>query len=270
MLSLIKDIVRPVYRFATSRSYRTYQQLFSRYLKYPRFQKTTIRFLDYTIEVPDALSFIYQYKEIYLDESYRFELTKKNPVIYDCGANVGISCLYFKSLFPECSLYAFEADPKIFEYLSKNILNNLPSTNVKLTNKAIWVNDDGVSFSGNGADGGAITEGGSNVVNVPSVRLRDLLAGEKHIDLLKLDIEGAETAVLKDCDGKLEHVDRIFFEYHSYRNQSQQLNQLLEVMTRNGFRYFIQSVQSVKSPFLPQAQDDAMDLQLNVYCEKKK
>jgi uncharacterized protein YfeS len=39
--------------------------------------------------VPDALSFIWQFKEIFVEEYYRFEAKSESPVIYDCGANVG-------------------------------------------------------------------------------------------------------------------------------------------------------------------------------------
>ena len=41
------------------------------------------------------------YSEIFARESYRFHSKKKNPVILDCGANIGMATLYFKWLYPE-------------------------------------------------------------------------------------------------------------------------------------------------------------------------
>ncbi len=50
---------------------------------------------------------------------------------------------------------------------------------------------------------------------VRTVRLADYLIGDR-IDLLKIDIEGAEVPVLEDCAARLDWVDRVFVEYHSF------------------------------------------------------
>ena len=47
---------------------------------------------------------------------------------------------------------------------------------------------------------------------VTCVRLKDLL--DDDIDFLKIDIEGAEYAVLKDCSDDLTNVKNLFVEYH--------------------------------------------------------
>lgn len=265
MLTLIKNILKPLYLFLKDPMYREYCFLFSKYLKHPRYKPATVKMLGWQISVPDTLSFLYQFKEIFQESTYAFDSANSSPVIYDCGANIGLSCLYFKKLFPQSTLHAFEADPDIFGHLQKNLKNNGFSNGVILHQKAVWINNEGISFSKEGADGGSVIhDQASNVVKVASVRLRALLAAEK-IDLLKLDIEGAEEMVLEDCDGYFGNVDKVFFEYHSHTNRPQAFGKLLDLMQRNGFRYIIQSPHNKHAPF-QNRETGAMDLQLNVYC----
>ncbi|MCZ6702618.1 MAG: FkbM family methyltransferase, partial [Ignavibacteria bacterium] len=84
-----------------------------------RYEEKKMNFLNYNIRVPDALSFIWQFKEIFVDEYYKFESELTEPVIYDCGSNIGMSCIYFKRIFPGAKVKAFEADPKISKYLKE-------------------------------------------------------------------------------------------------------------------------------------------------------
>ncbi len=83
--------------------------------------------------------------------------------------------------------------------------------------------------------------------------------------MLKIDIEGTEVEVLKDSENCLSKVQNLFVEYHSLREKTQRLNELLDILTRNGFRYFVQSVSSRKSPFISKPTSHHLDLQLNIY-----
>lgn len=267
MLTLIKNILKPLYLFLKDPIYREYCFLFSRYFRYPRYQATDLKMLGWRISVPDTMSFLFQFKEIFQEKTYAFESPNKRPVIYDCGANIGLSCLYFKKLFPDSKLYAFEADPDIYRHLELNLQRSGMSEGVVLHQKAVWIDDAGIEFSKDGADGGSVIHAtNTNLVKVPTVRLRDLLIKEK-IDLLKLDIEGAEDMVLEDCDGHFANVDKVFFEYHSHADKPQAFGKLLDLMRRNGFRYIIQSPHNKDAPF-QNRESGAMDLQLNVYCYK--
>lgn len=266
MLTYLKAILKPWYYLIFKRMYREHYRLLSKYGSLPRYQNIDVRFLEYTLNVPDGISFVYQFKELFLDESYLFYSDNPTPVIYDCGANIGLSCLYFKRLFPKCKLKAFEADPQIFKLLQANLKKNLPPGSVELYNKAIWIDNKGVEFKSEGADGGSLVIHGSpGTIRVESIRLKDLLSTEK-IDLLKMDIEGAEVDVIIDCDGHFNNVDKVFFEYHSLTGFSQNLDKVLYTLSKNGFRYFIQSPSLVRSPFTKSWKGEAMDLQLNVYC----
>src|SRR5204862_7255452 len=81
-----------------------------RYGDRPRNQALDVTFGTYRFRVPDALSFIWQFREIFVDEFYQFPTTSPNPVIFDCGTNIGTSIAYFRQTYPGARIVAFEAD----------------------------------------------------------------------------------------------------------------------------------------------------------------
>ena len=89
------------------------------------------------------------------------------------------------------------------------------------------------------------------------------------VDLLKIDIEGAEYEVIKDCRRELDDVKNIFIEYHSWNNSSQRLSEILKILEENSYRYYIDGVCGRQSPFVNQGDDKNMDLQLNIYCTRR-
>ena len=227
-----------------------------------------VRFLDYSFDIPDLPSFVWQFKELFVDELYKFNSNSKEPLIYDCGANIGMSCLYFKKLYPNAKIKAFEADLKIVKILKKNLSKNNVLNGVEIINSAVWINEKGLEFASEGADGGSIY-GDKNKVKVSSIRLKDWLEKEEKIDMLKIDIEGAEYEVLKDCKNSLDNVDNLFVEYHSWNNSPQKLSEILEIFESNGFRYYIESLTHRKHPFINQGESENMDLQLNIFGVKR-
>ena len=75
---------------------------------------------------------------------------------------------------------------------------------------------------------------------VPSLRLKDVIAREPDpVDLLKLDVEGAEDAVLADCEGVLDHVRAIVMDLHEFDASNRQTPRVLERLTRAGFTYAV-------------------------------
>lgn len=217
-----------LYKFFTNKNYRRFIWYSIFYGSKKRFVPRTFKFNGLKIFAPDTLSFTWQYKEIFADESYKFQTNSQTPVIYDCGSNIGTSCLYFSLNYPNSIIKAFEADPNIAKILNENLLRN-NIQNIEVNNKAVWINDDGVEMSLEGADGGSIFSD-TNKVKIPSVRLKDIIEKESNIDLLKIDIEGAEYEVLKDCSSSLQKVKNIIIEYHSYVNSDQKLSEILEIL----------------------------------------
>jgi FkbM family methyltransferase len=179
----------------------------------------------------DLRSFYYQCRQVFAERLYDFEPGAAPSRILDCGAHIGIASLFFASRFPGVAIEAFEADPVIAQMAAAN-LAAFGFNNVKVEAKAVWINNSEVLFSSSSDDAG-FAGSGSNAV--PAVRLRDLVLAAP-VDLLKLDIEGGEFAVLADCENSLSQVKRIVVEVHQLRDEGQ-VGSLLSILERAGFRY---------------------------------
>jgi FkbM family methyltransferase len=233
--------------------------------KFPRHKKHDFQFKGMKFTVTDFLSVAYQLKEYFEDERMNFSSGSSSPVIYDCGANVGVSLIYFKKKFPSAKITAFEPDPEVYKCLQQNMKqNNIDE--ITLLEKAAWINNDGIEFGREGADGGSVFHDGEKI-KVQTTRLKELLEKENYVDCLKMDIEGAETEVLEDCGNTLSRIKYLFVEYHSWSNQPQQLDRLLHLLSSNGFRYYIHSIgKMINQPFLNNGITDPMDIQLDIHA----
>ena len=269
MKKIFKKIFKLVSKTLTNKNIWHLVFLYLRWYGHDRYKKVNdVNVLDYKIDVPDMASFLGQFRELFVDDNYKFTTQSNEPVIYDCGANIGLSCLYFKSLYPKAKIIAFEADKNIADILSMNLKNN-NIEDVVVVDSAVWIHDSGIEFSIEGSDSGSI-QGLGNKIKIPSVRLKSILEkSNSEIDLLKIVIEGAEYEVIKDCDQSLNNVKNIFIEYHSWNSSSQKLSEILAVLEENNFRYFINTVCGRPQPFINKGEDQNMDLQLNIFGVKR-
>lgn len=234
----------------------------------PRKTSSTVTLFGSQISFPDGYWFLHSMKEIFVEEVYRFQGRKADPFIIDCGANIGLSVIYFKRLFPKSKIIAFEPDGSIFEMLKKNV-GAFNYEDVQLINKGLWKKETSLSFLAEGTLGGRVIDSSTgsirpDIISIDTVRLKDYLYEE--VDFLKIDIEGAEYEVLLDCADSLKNVHFLFVEYHSTANESQKLHEILSIISRSGFRYYIrEAAQNVSHPFVERNRN-WFDLQLNIFC----
>ncbi len=247
---------------------KEYRQLL-KLSKQPRYTIGKFMLDDKILSFPDGRSFAFIYKELFKKQIYKFKCQSSEPLIIDCGANIGLSIIYFKKLFPQSHVIAFEPEKAIFGYLQQN-LASFDLTDVELYRKALWKEDGFIQFSNEGADASRISvsaaeDGFIGSYKVECVRLSHFL--KTKIDFLKLDIEGAELEVLKEIEPCIKSVEHLFIEYHSFEKRLQELQELLSILTRNGFRYFIDSPLSVtNTPFLRDASWLGVEFYLNIYA----
>ncbi|HOS65667.1 MAG TPA: FkbM family methyltransferase [Candidatus Latescibacteria bacterium] len=135
-------------------------------------------------------------------------LARPGMVVFDIGANIGMySVLWGKCVGESGHVYAFEPFAPTAEYLRRNILAN-ELVNVTVVQKAaadkegIWdfrVSGDGRDVYNSLADGSGPEE---RLERVPVTTLDAFCAGSgvRRIDLLKVDVEGAEELVLRGAE----------------------------------------------------------------------
>lgn len=205
----------------------------------PRRTPGTLRLMDLEIEYVDALSLAPQWHDIFVRETLGFRPVTDTPIVLDCGANIGLASIWIKRRFPRARLTAFEADPNIAAVLARNLDRN-GIRDVDVVEAAVWRENTTLPFRAEGSDAGAIAavaaQTPGSVVDVPAIRLRDRLAGAP-VDLLKLDIEGAELDVLEDAADALDHVRAMQIEVHDFAPGRRLLAQCLLVLERAGFSY---------------------------------
>ncbi len=235
----------------------------------PRFTEIELKLFGKKILVPDRASLLFLVKKLFEFEIYRFKSDTKEPLIIDCGANIGLSVIYFKRLYPNAKIIAFEPDPKIFRYLEHNIAS-FGFERLELINKALWSDEAELEFYSEGADGGRIKEVGDRekIVKIKTEKLSKYLS--QKVDFLKIDIEGAEYEVLNECKHLLNNVENIFVEYHSFAYKKQNLSEILKILEESGFRYYIEHI-GVKSvhPFENISNYVGFDNQLNIFGYRK-
>lgn len=174
------------------------------------------------------------YYEIFNNHIFYFKTTKTQPIIIDAGANIGISTIYFKFYYPQSIITSFEPDPDIFDVLQFNI-NSLELTDVTALNIALWDKETNIQFYKEGADSGSILTSNKEeqTTDVTTKRLSSFLRSE--VDFLKIDIEGAEVSVLKECKEQLRNVKNIFVEFHSMDYNNEDLLEILSILNSAGF-----------------------------------
>ena len=260
-----KKLFKCLKKWLRQPTYRQECRALRRLKQIPRFTPTATRILGVELQLVDAASFAFQYKEIFQRQIYKFPAQTPAPRIIDCGANIGLSVIYFKRLHPESRITAFEPDPQIFSVLEENI-RQCGYADVELVKKAVWTEAATLEFLPDGSDGGRMVQMSFDRqrIQVPTVRLADFL--NEPIDLLKIDIEGAETAVLQDCQDTLQHVRHLFVEYHSFEHQPQTLLTIMNILFNAGYRVYIHSHNVSSQPFDTRKIISGMDMQLNIFA----
>lgn len=267
-INQLKDLFKVLFHYnKLSVNYNSRSIINNREEEIERYKEGTTMFHGKTINYIDFASYQSTLNELFNQKIYSFKSDKIKPVIIDCGANIGLSILFFKQLYPEAIIQAFEADPKVFNCLEKNLVS-FGLNDVELINKALWDTESNLTFYSEGADGGRVDEkafGNGEMINVETTCLSKYL--DKKIDFLKIDIEGAEYKVLKESFPYLKNVENVFVEFHSFLDKTQHLNEILEILKKSGFRYYISSI-GVRSshPFIHVNQSLGMDNQLNIFA----
>ena len=243
-----------------------FKKLWKRYKATRRRRSGSVKLFGKRFEYHYRYCFDLTYKELFNQNIYEFDADSDTPLILDCGANMGLSLLFFSKRYPKSRIIAFEPDETVLPCLRANITAQLMD-NVELVEKAVWTEETSLNFFTDSGMGGRIGEmySGQSPMSVRTVRLRDYLHDK--IDFLKLDIEGAEYQVIKDCEDLLPNISFMFIEYHSRYDEKQQLGELLVLLNKAGFRYHIQESWTRKRPFVDRKlSGEKFEMAINVFA----
>lgn len=270
-LNQMKIILQKVSRFLPSKFkllsklvlFRKYREI-ARLRLLPRYHATKSNILGTPIEIPDSTSFLEMYGEIFEQEMYCFRASSPTAYIIDGGANIGLSILYFKKIYPKSQIVGFEPDDEIFSILKRNVQKS-GYKNIELICRALSSSETSLKFMAEGSYAGRIARDYDPQDKVvQSVRLRNYL--HRRVDLLKLNIEGAETEVLEDCADLLGNVENIALEYHSFAEEQQTLHTVINILANVGFRLHVNPLRPCPQPLMYRDVLLGMDLQLYIFA----
>jgi FkbM family methyltransferase len=177
------------------------------------------------ITLPNGMPFAFRGRldqgaisHLYL-ESYRIDDSLDRPIrnIVDGGANIGVETARFLHHHPQAEIVALEAERENFDLLSRNFGS---CERVKLIHAGLWpiaTHLTVVSDIGRHPDAFHVIETEATADSIPSITISQILekTGWNQIDILKLDIEGAEDELFSRLEPKwMEHVNAIIIETH--------------------------------------------------------
>lgn len=212
---------------------------------------TPIRLVGFKVShaSPDLVRYVF--REIFVDRVYEVE-TRKAPLrIIDAGANSGMAMLFFKLVAPDCHVTCFDPDPRNCELIRSNVRDN-KLRDVTICNAALSDADGTVTMYANAALTGDTAQSLSRTFRtsladapqeirsyeVPALSLKPFL--DEPVDILKLDVEGAEGRVIGSLGDRLRNVGCVLMEYH-YLCEDNRLQDIIGALEAAGHDFRLEA-----------------------------
>ncbi len=178
-----------------------------------------------SVSLRDSRTDLEIFEQVFLHDDLRSDRFSTPPTyIIDAGAHIGCSSLYYSLKFPGARILAIEAAPQNFAQLSRNVAG-LPS--IRAIHAAVYHESGEVILANPDAPAWEFRVGrpppdsptAANRIRAMTVAELISLSGFPHIDILKIDIEGAERDVFATgARAWLPHVRMITVELHDRYN----------------------------------------------------
>jgi len=139
------------------------------------------------------------YEHVFVLKEYAIDLPFEPKLIIDGGANIGMSAIFFALRYPKATIISIEPDGKNFELLTHN---SRAFPNVQPVCKGIWNESGHLKIIDSTADANAFMVQRLDHPapgSIPAVSIGDIMKEQQAaiLDIVKLDIEGAEKAVFE-------------------------------------------------------------------------
>lgn len=139
--------------------------------------------------------------------------------LLDLGANIGLAALWFSVVSPGVELACVEPDPRNLRLLHENLAQN--NLRARVFACAAYT-EAGEAELGVNAHTGVSSlmstglHGHVHAIRVPTCTVSGLLdeLGWDSVDLVKMDLEGAEADIFRSCQAWIHRVGRIVLEIH--------------------------------------------------------
>ena len=159
------------------------------------------------------------FKQVFLDKEYDFKTINSPKFIVDAGANIGLASVFFAELFPDAKIIAIEPEKSNFILLKKNVADY---PNIIPLQAALWNHNTKINICDSGlGEWGFMTQEISDNTQKIEHAVDALTVDEiikkfnlEKINILKIDIEGAEKEVFQNTECWINNVDALIVELH--------------------------------------------------------
>jgi FkbM family methyltransferase len=187
--------------------------------------------------------------EIFLDDCYGRDLgLPPNPVVMDVGGFIGDFALYAVKRLNARKVIVCEPSPRNWIVLLKNIANNSYQDRIEPVNKAVTADGGSVMMNIDAPDEfqsmvSAHCTSEQSMSAVPGISLGELLRvySIESVDLLKIDVEGGEYAILEGTPADVfRRIRNIVFEYHDIEGGWAMLESVKRRLSQEGYSLHLQ------------------------------
>ena len=186
--------------------------------------------------IKEIIMFFLQIRVFYISSILK-KKSQKN-IFIDLGTNLGQGFFYFKKFFKlkDYEYILVEPNPNLKNFIQKNIIKKYPLNNIKLINKAAYIEDTKKKFFGLTEDERGILSDGASIIKehnsnlyisdetrsieIECFNIINYLKALNHYDniIIKMDVEGSEYDILEkliENFSDLKNIKHIFIEFHS-------------------------------------------------------
>lgn len=177
---------------------KLYWHVKSRANKYVHFS-----FLKHPVFIRGIKSDELMFGQLFVEKQYQLPSEFTPTTILDLGANVGYASVYFANKYPNARILALEPETNNFSVAQKNVS---PYPNIQLLHAAVWNKAGELNVVDNGYGEAAFmideqpAADAVVVAKVPTFTVDELaakLGAKTQIDLVKMDVEGAEKEIFE-------------------------------------------------------------------------
>jgi FkbM family methyltransferase len=186
-----------------------------------------------TVTLSNSIPYAFNYMEYFVHQKYGKWLNRSYKTVVDAGANVGVFSSYMLLNDYATKIVAIECDKKALKDLQQNFKHN---TTVTVLSKALSTSPEPITFyhspenpvisstlSPDRLESHLAGIKGNIVETVETVTLEQLVYTYGEIDLLKIDVEGAEYDIMMNSNTSVfDRINNIFLECHFFEKDYKQ------------------------------------------------
>jgi FkbM family methyltransferase len=172
-------------------------------------------FLQNLVFLRDNISDQAIFRQVFLEQQYKLDelLSLDAKRIIDAGANIGCASLYFSKIFPGAEIVAIEPENSNFQLLKRNTAGY---KKIACKHAALWGKNEMVSIANPEAEAASFMVQQTAESSIEGFTV-DYILNENDwdtVDIVKIDIEGAEKEVFAENCNWLSKTKVLIVELH--------------------------------------------------------